>query len=215
MFYNLNKLEMKFKEITPNWKYSAEKVANVFNCEAFHLEHINNTDDAKQLMKYEIRNLGLIVHGSGQISDLTEGTKRKKTTLTEEELKCATQLWNECVKNFGISYMLVLEMKLIDSTFYQCTIFDMDLFGSGHITTIDDVKRFTKVLIDIMGLNITVDTNFETYIDEYTDEPYFSKKDGKTGNRLMKECFKVCKANNVDFNDIIESWKKKYIIKKS
>lgn len=199
---------MKFKEVIPNWKYSAEKVANVFNCEAFHLEHINNTDDAKQLMKYEIRNLGLIVHGSGEIFDLTEGTKRKKTILTEEELKCATQLWNESVKNCGIGYLLVLQLKLFKNTFCHSSVFDKDLFGSAHITTIDDVKRFTGVLIDSLGLDISVDTDFETYIDEYTDEPYFSKKDGKTGNRLMKECIKVCKANNVDFNDIMESWKK-------
>ena len=199
---------MTFKEITPNWKYSAEKVANVFNCEAFHLEHINNTDDAKQLMKYEIRNLGMIVYGSGEILDLTEGTKTKNTTLSEEELKCAKQLWNESKKNCGIGYLLVLGMKIINNTFYRSTIFNKDLFGSAHITTIDDVKRFTGVLIDSLGLDITVDTDFETYIDEYTDEPYFSKKDGKTGNRLMKECIEVCKANNVDFNDIMESWKK-------
>ena len=34
-------------------------------------------------------------------------------SLTEEELKCATQLWNESVKNCGIGYLLVLQLVTI------------------------------------------------------------------------------------------------------
>ena len=42
-------------------KKEVTKARNVFNCEAFHLEHITNMDEVRQLLKYELKDLHALV----------------------------------------------------------------------------------------------------------------------------------------------------------
>ena len=66
-----------------------------------------------------------------------------------------------------------------------------------HITTIDQVKEFTKYLVEDLKVNINPDNDFADYIEYETCEPTFNDKEVERGNQLMDECCNVCEANGV------------------
>ena len=60
-----------------------------------------------------------------------------------------------------------------------------------------DVFAFAKQLV-IEGLSFHPDDDFNDYVNYKTKKPSYTKKEAKIRNKLMDQCFAVCKKNNVD-----------------
>jgi hypothetical protein len=63
-----------------------------------------------------------------------------------------------------------------------------------------DVIAFTKQLVK-EGINFHPDDDFNDYINLKTKKQSYTKQAAKHRNKLMNQCFAVCKKNNVDIYD--------------
>ena len=158
-------------------KKEVTNARNVFNCEAFHLEHITNMDEVRQLLKYEMSDLQIIVS-------------------SPEDFRLYQEAEEVCERNHSL--LATLQAFFIITLFREFNYFDCDQFSLQHITTMDEVKQFADYLNKDIQLHITLKKPFEDYLVRHINEPLFTKEEAEKGNRLMKECIKVCKANHED-----------------
>lgn len=77
-------------------------------------------------------------------------------------------------------------------------VFNCDKYDVEHITTIDQVKDFTKYLVYDLKVNINPDNDFADYIEYATGKPTFNLQEVERGNQLLAECCNVCEDNGVD-----------------
>ena len=180
-------------------KKEVTNARNVFNCEAFHLEHITNMDEVRQLLKYEMSDLQIIV-SSPEDSGYNLSDDEMTPPLSKEELEYGFRLYQEaeevCERNHSL--LATLQAFFIITLFREFNYFDCDQFSLQHITTMDEVKQFADYLNKDIKLHITLKKPFEDYLVRHINEPLFTKEEAEKGNRLMKECIKVCKANHED-----------------
>ena len=71
-----------------------------------------------------------------------------------------------------------------------------------NILTIEDVKHFAKQL-RAERLSFHPDDDFNDYVNFTNDVPYNSKEDAEFKNKLMNECFDVCKSEGLDIYEIM------------
>lgn len=69
-----------------------------------------------------------------------------------------------------------------------------------QIKTTNDVVAFAKQLVK-EGVNFHCDDDFNCYINIETQKPTYTKQEADFRNKLMNQCFAVCKKNNVDVYD--------------
>ena len=86
------------------------------------------------------------------------------------------------------------------------TIFNCENYNVEQITTIAQVKDFTKYLINDLRVNINPDTDFSDYVESSTGKPTFNSKEIERGNQLMADSIKVCEANNTDIYDLMSGY---------
>jgi hypothetical protein len=189
-------------------KKEVTKARNLFNCEAFHLEHITNMDEVKQLLKYELMDLHAMV-SSPEDFGFNMGIDKITPPLSKEEVECGCRLYHEAKE--------VCECNHIEICAVQCFLiialfggrkFDCDHFSLQHITTMDEVKQFADYLKDLQ-LYVTKEKPFEDYLVKYANEPMFTKEDAEIANRLMKECIEVCEANHEDVYHVMSAARNK------
>ena len=189
-------------------KKEVTKARNLFNCEAFHLEHITNMDEVKQLLKYELMDLHAMV-SSPEDFGFNMGIDKITPPLSKEEVECGCRLYHEAKE--------VCECNHIEICAVQCFLiialfggrkFDCDHFSLQHITTMDEVKQFADYLKDLQ-LYVTKEKPFEDYLVKYVNEPMFTKEDAEIANRLMKECIEVCEANHEDVYHVMSAVRNK------
>lgn len=180
-------------------KKEVTKARNVFNCEAFHLEHITNMDEVRQLLKYELRELKLLIISEEDYMNLN-GLDVNLPFLTKEEMKCAFRLYKEakrvCERNDEI--IIRIQFLFINAFYRKINCFDCNKFSLQHITTMDEVEQFADYLGNDLKLDFDPEKPFEDYIIEEIKEPMFRKEEAEIGNRLMKECIEVCEADDKD-----------------
>lgn len=85
-------------------------------------------------------------------------------------------------------------------------VFNCERFNVEHISTIDQVKDFTKYLVEDLKVNINPDNDFADYIEYESGKPTFTAEEVERGNQLMAECSNVCEANNVDVYDLMTEY---------
>ncbi len=66
-----------------------------------------------------------------------------------------------------------------------------------QITSIKDVKTFTSQLIEEGATFHPDDQDFRKYIHCETGDKMYSNKEALRRNRLLKQCFKVCKKEKI------------------
>lgn len=69
-----------------------------------------------------------------------------------------------------------------------------------RIRNTNDVIAFAKQLV-IEGISFHPDDDFKDYINLKTKEPSYNKQEAKLRNKLMNQCFAVCKKEGVDIYD--------------
>mgnify|MGYP000257159939 CR=1 FL=1 len=74
----------------------------------------------------------------------------------------------------------------------------MELNEAFVINSIDDVKRFARHLYAEEKCVVHCDEDFFDYIDTDTKRPSFTEEKAARYNRLMADCFAVCKTNGCD-----------------
>ena len=70
------------------------------------------------------------------------------------------------------------------------------------ISTIEDVEVFAKQLV-AEGVSFHPDDDFFDYVNHKTKEPYYTKEEAEFRNKLMDQCFAVCKKEGKDIYDIM------------
>ena len=65
------------------------------------------------------------------------------------------------------------------------------------IKNMNDVKTFAHQLCD-EELNFHPDTDFSDYINLTTENPTYNKEQAEERNRLVKQCFSVCRKEKKD-----------------
>ena len=89
-------------------------------------------------------------------------------------------------------------------------VFNSDAFNLACITNLKEVEQFAVYLSKNLGMIMSPGDDFHDYYECDTDELSFTDEDAETGNRLMRECCEVCKANGVDEYSFLSyyMWKK-------
>lgn len=72
-----------------------------------------------------------------------------------------------------------------------------------EINTINDVKTFTKHLINVEKLSFHPDDDFTDYIDCNTNKPFYTKEEAEKRNQLMNTCFDVCEKNKKEIYTVM------------
>ena len=190
-------------------KKEVTKARNVFNCEAFHLEHITNMDEVRQLLKYELKDLHALV-SSPEDFGFNMGIDKITPPLSKEEVECGCRLYHEAKEVCECNHIEICAVQcfLIIALFKKNSFFDCDEFNLQHITTMDEVKQFADYLKDLQ-LYVTKEKPFEDYLVKYANEPMFTKEDAEIANRLMKECIEVCEANHEDVYHVMSAVRNK------
>ncbi|PBI83548.1 hypothetical protein BSF41_45340 [Flavobacterium sp. ACN2] len=67
----------------------------------------------------------------------------------------------------------------------------------AKINTLEDVHIFAEQLIG-EGLNFHPDDDFNDYVNLVTNKASYNKIEADVRNKLMDECFEICKKNNID-----------------
>jgi hypothetical protein len=70
-----------------------------------------------------------------------------------------------------------------------------------EISTIKDVEDFMRKLVD-EGTNVHPDEDFNNYINVETNLPSYTKDQAAERNKLMNQCFTICKAEGKDLYEI-------------
>ena len=78
----------------------------------------------------------------------------------------------------------------------------MSYIAESHINSVEDVKTFFHHLVHDCKVNFHPDDNFADYISIEAKTPSFTNDEVSIYNRLMDECFDVCKTAGVDIYTI-------------
>ena len=187
------------------------KARNVFNCEAFHLEHINSVAEARQFIKYQVLELGIMYYSKKECSVFGDEIGKENITLSEEEIEICDKLNDECIE---VCHRNALTPMLIGERYFfkinkWFEPFSDDFFKSFHITTMSQVKKFANYLENYLQVPCEPSEDFNNYIDIFTGEKQFTKEQAEIGNRLMKESLKVCSAHYEAFP--VSAWTQVYV----
>ena len=72
----------------------------------------------------------------------------------------------------------------------------------SHINNVDDVIKFFRYIVDERNVNFNPDDMFEDYVSCEGGINTFTLEECAIYNRLMDECFVVCKSEDVDIYEI-------------
>ena len=72
----------------------------------------------------------------------------------------------------------------------------------SHINNVDDVRKFFRYIVDERNVNFNPDDMFEDYVSCEGGINTFTLEECAIYNRLMDECFAVCKSEDVDIYEI-------------
>ncbi|EOZ96151.1 hypothetical protein A33Q_2744 [Indibacter alkaliphilus LW1] len=72
----------------------------------------------------------------------------------------------------------------------------------SKVKSIQDVEAFFKHLLENESLNFHPDDDFRNYIHMETKLPSYSIEEAEFRNKLMKDCFNVCKREGTDIYEI-------------
>ena len=73
---------------------------------------------------------------------------------------------------------------------------------NAHITSVKNVESFFHHLVDDRKVNFHPDDDFADYISIDGKTPSFTNDEVSLYNRLMDECFGVCKKDGVDIYEL-------------
>ena len=74
----------------------------------------------------------------------------------------------------------------------------MKYIDKSHINKVRDVELFFQYLVEERKLNFHPDEDFINYVSYSSGERTFTDEECQLYNRLMDECFEVCKKAEVD-----------------
>ncbi len=190
-------------------KSDSKETRNVFNCEAFHLEHITNMDEARQFLKYQVLELGILYFAKDECSVFGNEIGKENITLSEEEIEFCDKLNDECIKVCDRNGLTPMDIGMRYHLKFKKYFKPFGGSKSYHITTMSQVDRFASYLENILQVPYDPQEDFNNYIDIFTGEKQFTKAQAAMGNRLMKESLEVCKANGQEFPD--SAWARLYV----
>lgn len=72
-----------------------------------------------------------------------------------------------------------------------------------HITSLSEMELFVRYLYDVVKVAFHPDEPFDDYVSIGSDNYVFTKSEAHTLNQRMKECFKVCKQENIDIYEFM------------
>jgi len=72
-----------------------------------------------------------------------------------------------------------------------------------RIKTVEDVQAFAEHLFNTERLNFHPDCDFREYVNMGSSERTYSEQDAEKRNRMMAECFRVCKKNKTDIYEVM------------
>lgn len=72
-----------------------------------------------------------------------------------------------------------------------------------EIKTLQDVQTFAQHLTKKERLSFHPDDDFFDYINIKTRERFYTDEEAKLRNKLMDDCFNVCKQENAEIYDIM------------
>lgn len=72
-----------------------------------------------------------------------------------------------------------------------------------QIKTINDVKSFATHLVQVERLSFHPDDDFRDYINVENQKAFYTEEEALLRNKLMNECFEVCKRENVELYEIL------------
>jgi hypothetical protein len=73
----------------------------------------------------------------------------------------------------------------------------------AEIKTLDDVKTFTKQLVE-EGTNVHPDEDFNNYVNVETGADTYTPDEALLRNTLMEQSFAICKKLNEDIYNIMQ-----------
>lgn len=73
----------------------------------------------------------------------------------------------------------------------------------SQITTIEDVKVFTKMLV-AEGTNVHPDEDFRNYVNTESGADTYTPEEAALRNKLMNESFQVCEESDEDIYNIMQ-----------
>lgn len=74
---------------------------------------------------------------------------------------------------------------------------------NSHITSILEVEEFAKYLYEVKGINFHPDDDFADYAIGESNQPFFNVSEVAIFNRLVDECFCVCRQYGADIYDVM------------
>ena len=77
-------------------------------------------------------------------------------------------------------------------------VVNMKYTTNSHINSVKEVEKFFQYLVEERKLNFHPDEDFMNYVSYSSGERTFSDEECQLYNRLMDECFEVCKKAEVD-----------------
>lgn len=194
-----------FNLIINKMKSDSKEARNVFNCEAFHLEHINSVAEARQFIKYQVLELGMMYYGKELGVAFGKLIGKENITLSEEEIEICDRLNEEFIDVCHRNDLnpILFRMRYIDKIEKpRCGPFEPfagNFVDEFHFVSMQQVEKFAEFLEKGLQIQYDPEEDFNNYIDIYTGEKQFSKEQAEIGNRFMKECLEVCKANGKEF----------------
>ncbi|MGN0224989.1 MAG: hypothetical protein ACI4A7_02780 [Prevotella sp.] len=78
----------------------------------------------------------------------------------------------------------------------------MKYIDKSHINKVRDVELFFQYLVEERKLNFHPDEDFINYVSYSSGERTFTDEECQLYNRLMDECFDVCKKAGVDIYEV-------------
>lgn len=101
-------------------------------------------------------------------------------------------------KQIGNAVPPLMAEKIAEKILYFLNFTNMNI----KIKTIEDVRTFAKHLVQVEKLSFHPDDDFNDYITN-DNKPFYTKDAAAWRNKIMGECFEVCKKNNVDIYEIV------------
>ncbi|HEX7366589.1 MAG TPA: DNA cytosine methyltransferase [Pelobium sp.] len=101
-------------------------------------------------------------------------------------------------KQIGNAVPPLMAQKIAEKILYFLNFINMNI----KIKTIEDVKTFAKHLVQVEKLSFHPDDDFNDYVTN-ENKPFYTKEAAAWRNKIMGECFDVCKKKNVEIYEIV------------
>jgi hypothetical protein len=72
-----------------------------------------------------------------------------------------------------------------------------------QIQTLNDVIAFAKHLVQNEKLSFHPDDDFRDYVNFETQEAFYTNEEAILKNKMMNDCFEVCKKNKVEIYELL------------